>query len=338
MTPPSTRATERDDSSDIAEPLGRVRRGEPSADVEVTRAGHSMIIRRPKTPYRLRTRRGDLPSKQSGEWLLTRTDLLGAREPGDTMVTVRPPRANPGRAGALLVALALGAGSLVACTSDPGSSTAGSSVAGSPSAAGSSSRPATSPSASASSSTKGSPAPSSSTGPAAPSASPTGSLGPPLANPAPSRISKVLRNGKTPNPTVVAPASQFSQPVTYSDGVRLRVVKAAKDIEEGHGAGTFAGRELVVLDLEIVNGTPKGMTLDQVVVTAFYGKDRQLAPTVYAPNVSFKDFGGSLAAGKSAPARYAFAIPAHELGAVTLVIDFDGVHASTVFTGKVSVS
>lgn len=151
-------------------------------------------------------------------------------------------------------------------------------------------------------------------------------------------MSKVLRDGKTPTPTVVAPASKFSEPVTYSDGVTLSVRKAVKDVEEGHGAGTFAGRELVVLDLEFRNGTKAAMKLDQVILTAFYGKERQLAPTVYAPNVDFSDFGGTLAAGKSAQARYAFAIPSAQLGAVTLVIDFDGAHASTVFTGKVSVS
>jgi len=135
----------------------------------------------------------------------------------------------------------------------------------------------------------------------------------------------------------MAPASQFSKAVTYSDGVKLSVVKASKEIEQGHGAGTFAGRELVVLDLEFTNGTRSTMKLDEVVLTAFYGKDRQLAPAVYAPNVAARDFGGSLAPGKSARARYSFAIPSRELPSVTLVIDFDGVHASTVFTGKVSV-
>lgn len=241
----------------------------------------------------------------------------------------------PAPALAVVLAAACAIGGLTGCTSNANDKASGAS-----SQASSTPSSTTSSSASPSTSSSGAtlPQPASPSGSSTGSASPTSSPAPALPNPAPARVAKVLRNGKTPTPTVTATPQSFTAPVKYSDGIVLSVAKATKVIEEGHGAGTFAGRELLVVDLEFTNGTSKAVTLDQVVLTALYGKTRQLAPAVYPPNVQARDFGGKAAPGATTKARYSFAIPSNELGAVTLVIDFDGSHASTVFTGKVTAS
>lgn len=236
----------------------------------------------------------------------------------------------PARAFALGLAATCVIGGMSGCTSGSNDKASGASK--------SSSTPSFTNSPATSSSTRTLRQPASPSGSSTGSASPTASPAPALPNPAPARVAKVLRNGKTPTPTVTAAPQSFTAPVKYSDGIALSVARATKVTEEGHGAGTFAGRELLVVDLEFTNGTSKAVALDQVVLTAFYGKARQLAPAVYPPNVEVKDFGGNAGARASTKARYAFAIPSNELGAVTLVIDFDGSHASTVFTGKVTAS
>lgn len=256
------------------------------------------------------------------------------------MAPVRPSLwgSSPAPAIALVLAAACALGGLTGCSSsaDADASAKTPSSTTSPSTASSGATlPQPGPTASGKATSKGTPSASGSGGA---SASPTGSPAPALPNPAPARIDKVLRNGRAPVPTVTAAPQAFTAPVTYSDGIVLSVGKATKAIEEGHGAGTFAGRELLVVDLEFTNGTTKPVLLDQVVLTALYGKSRQLAPAVYPPNVAVKDFGGTVAPRATAKARYTFAIPSRELGAVTLVIDFDGAHASTVFTGKVTAS
>ncbi len=49
-----------------------------------------------------------------------------------------------------------------------------------------------------------------------------------------------------------------------------------------------------------------------------------------------QDFAGTLKPGTTAKARYAFAVPTSSRSKVTVVVDFDGVHTSAVFRGKLS--
>ncbi len=150
---------------------------------------------------------------------------------------------------------------------------------------------------------------------------------------APSVIAKVKRSGAPATPTVSAAPAAFDAAVAYPDGVRLTVGKVTSGVESGQGPGAFAGREFAVFEVRLENKTGKAIDLQQVVVTATYGAKNLVAERVYADDVDARDFGGTLAAGKTAGARYAFAVPKASLTKSRLVVDFDGVHTSAEFRG-----
>lgn len=161
-------------------------------------------------------------------------------------------------------------------------------------------------------------------------------MAPPLPNSAPTSIPKVTRPGDTAGTTETAPATGFGAPAAYPDGVKVSITKAEKAVETGTGPGQFNGRQLLVVDLQVTNGSASPIDLNQVVITTTYGQSRQVAAAVYPGNVSVQDFTGSVAAGATASARYAFAVPAADLGLVSMTVDFDASHASAIFTGSVS--
>lgn len=160
----------------------------------------------------------------------------------------------------------------------------------------------------------------------------------PLPNTVTGAPTKAPRPGQGSTPTVSASASGFSTPVDYGDKVTVSVTKATKQVEAGNGPGVFAGREFVVFDVELHNGTAQPIDLNSVVVTTYYGGTNQLAAPVYTPSAQTADFGGTVAPGDKASARFGFAVPSSELGNVTMVVDFDSAHSSATFTGSVPTS
>lgn len=181
---------------------------------------------------------------------------------------------------------------------------------------------------------------SSSDAPASPSATPSAtrstpapsSVGP-TPTPGPSVVGKVKRPGGPSTPTVSAAASDFVRTVAYPDGLVVDVSAVSSGVESGQGLGQFAGREFTVFSVRLTNGTKSRLDLQSVVVTTTYGAKNLVAERVYADDVDAKDFGGVLAAGKTADARYAFAVPKDALGDVRLVVDFDAAHTSAQFDG-----
>jgi hypothetical protein len=161
---------------------------------------------------------------------------------------------------------------------------------------------------------------------------------PPLPNTINAAPVKVLRPGQPDKPTVTADKVSFSAPAKYGDNTVLTITKASKQVETGNGPGVFAGREFVKFDLELTNGSGQPINLNSVVVTTYYGGSNQLAAPVYTPSAATVDFGGDLASGAKATASYGFAVPTSELGNVTMVVDFDGVHSSATFSGAVTSS
>jgi hypothetical protein len=121
--------------------------------------------------------------------------------------------------------------------------------------------------------------------------------------------------------------------VSYPDGVALTVDEVESGVESGQGPGVFAGREFTVFTVTLRNGTTSALGAQQVVVVSTYGPRHLVAERVYASDARAVDFGGSIGPGASATARYAFAVPAAELGDVRLVVDFDGIHTSAQFSG-----
>lgn len=164
-------------------------------------------------------------------------------------------------------------------------------------------------------------------------ATPT-TVSPPLPQPVKS-VAKVKRVGQPNTPSVSAPAAKFSAPVVYPDGVTLTITKADKGVEKGHGAGVMAGREYVRFTVKLTNSSAKPINLNQVVVTTTYGASSQLAAPVYTEGAGTYDFSGSVKPGASTTAIYAFAVPTKQLGRVTMVVDFDGLHTSATYRGAV---
>lgn len=159
-------------------------------------------------------------------------------------------------------------------------------------------------------------------------------VSPPLPQPMKS-VAKVKRVGQPNTPSVSAPGAKFSAPVTYPDGVQVTLTKAEKGVETGHGPGVMAGRQYVRFTVKLTNGSAKAVNLNQVVVTTTYGASAQLAAPVYTASAGTYDFSGTVKPGASATALYAFAVPVKQLGRVTMVVDFDGLHTSATYTGAV---
>jgi len=236
----------------------------------------------------------------------TRAAGAGARPSGGEAPRSRGARSwTRSRTGAIAIAL-LVAGGTAACSSSDGGGTTPAAASPTPSAS------SASPSAS-------------------PSPSPTG--GGPTPTPGPSVIPKVSRPGQPTKPTVSAGQATFEAPVSYPDGVTLKVDKVVPGVETGQGPGVFAGREFAVFTVTMHNGTKKPIDAQSVVVTSTYGKRGLVADRVYAADTDAVDFGGQIAPGADATARYAFAVPTKQLGDVRLVVDFDGTHTSAEFDG-----
>jgi hypothetical protein len=157
--------------------------------------------------------------------------------------------------------------------------------------------------------------------------------------PAPSggtAVPKVVRGTARPVPTVKAAAARIGGSVAYSDGVRLRVTKTTRGVENGKGPGVFPGRTYVLFDLELVNGARTDLRLDQVVVTALAGRPPVPVTSTYIASAKPSDFSGTVRPGASARARYAFAMNPGPKDPVTVVVDFDGIHTSATFSGPLT--
>jgi hypothetical protein len=172
--------------------------------------------------------------------------------------------------------------------------------------------------------------------PGTPTSSPTvpGTTAGPTVTPVPGAVPKVTRPGQPGRPTVGAAPGRFGGAVGYPDGVRLTVDRVLTGVETGKGPGAFAGREYATFTITLTNGSRATLDLQQVVVSAGYGSRNRPAVPVYAQGTGAVDFGGRLAPRARSSARYAFAVPAAELGRVRLVVDFDGIHTSAEFNGS----
>lgn len=147
-------------------------------------------------------------------------------------------------------------------------------------------------------------------------------------------VPKVIRSGEA-KPTITAKPAGTGGKVSYSDGVVLQIRDVSFGKETKAGPGMFPGRAYAILALEIKNGSERTLSLDTVVITVLDKRDKHVNP-VYVAEAKVSDFAGELAPGKTSKARYAFAVPASSRSKVTVVVDFDGVHTSGVFRGRLS--
>ncbi|AQP46314.1 hypothetical protein BW730_00730 [Tessaracoccus aquimaris] len=169
----------------------------------------------------------------------------------------------------------------------------------------------------------------------APSATGTPTAKPSPVTVDPTPLPKVLRSEGAPKPTTTAEPADTKAKVEYSDGVTLRITDVEFGEETKEGPGRFPGREYAILSLEINNLGKTAINLDTTVVTVLDKDGQQVAP-VYVEEAEVSDFSGPVAPGATAKARYAFAVPKESRSQVTVVVDFDSVHTSAVFSGELN--
>lgn len=143
----------------------------------------------------------------------------------------------------------------------------------------------------------------------------------------------VVRDGKTPHPTITAAPASFQKSVTYSTGVVLTITSIKQSKETGQGPGVFEGAPITQVTVKFTNGSKSTINLEQVVVQMTYGSPARVASPVY--NTSAVDFSGSVRPGASQTATYIFSIPSAGLKHSTMTVDFDGTYAAADFTGSV---
>ncbi len=177
--------------------------------------------------------------------------------------------------------------------------------------------------------------PTASSSPAPTAASPTEPSGTPTATSSDQPVPKVGRSGAPATPTVSAKPAKVDGTVRYPDGVSLRVVSVDFAKETKKGPGSFPGRQYAVLTLQMNNKSDRDLSMETVVITVLDKNGEAVAP-VYVEEAEVADFSGTLKQGKKASARYAFAVPKSSRSKVTVVVDFDGVHTSAVFRGKLT--
>jgi hypothetical protein len=150
---------------------------------------------------------------------------------------------------------------------------------------------------------------------------------------APTSYQPVVRDGKTPHPSISAAPATFTQPVRYSDGVRLVVTAIHEGEVSGQGPGVISG-PMTTFDLRFVNGSDRAISLDSVVPTVEFGTPARIARPVYDDQT--QDFGTTVKPGGRTTATYAFSIPVGQLSDVTVHLDFDGRHYASTFHGSVA--
>lgn len=170
---------------------------------------------------------------------------------------------------------------------------------------------------------------------ATPSAGPSGAPSP--AEPEPTSadrpVPKVERSAATGRPTVSAEPTSVDGEVRYPDGVSLEVEDVKFGREKREGPGSFPGRDYAVLTLSIANKSSRALSMATVVVTVL-DEEGAPVPPVSTDEVDVEDFSGTVDEGETTRAKYAFAVPRSSRSRVTVVVDFDGVHTSAVFRGK----
>jgi hypothetical protein len=139
----------------------------------------------------------------------------------------------------------------------------------------------------------------------------------------PGEKAKALREGAT---TVT-----FSTAASYPDGISITTAKFARGTVSSRGTGVITGAPYLVLKLTLANGSHSTIDVSEVVVTLKYGPKSDAAAPLY-DDVAASDFSGSLPAGQSQTATYAFQLP-KEINSADLYVDINGSLLPAHFAG-----
>lgn len=123
----------------------------------------------------------------------------------------------------------------------------------------------------------------------------------------------------------------LTKPVTYDDKVSVAISKIRYVKNKDIGPGSISGKVLTIFTLKFSNGSSKPLDLNKVQVTAVYGPKKTVAQhTSYA---NLNDFYGTVPAGGTKSASYAFDLPSSGYKSVKVGVKFDSQHKTALFAG-----
>jgi hypothetical protein len=154
----------------------------------------------------------------------------------------------------------------------------------------------------------------------------------PSSSAAPSTVPQTVLAAVPGKPQALTPVG-LDQPAHYSDGVSARLVDIKAITGAAHGVGETSGPALALV-VELTNTTGRPVALDTVAVNVYTGTDG--APAARLQGDSGAPFTGSLAAGKSARAVYAFSVPENRRDLVTVTVGVTPASGTAVFSGSVA--
>jgi hypothetical protein len=140
----------------------------------------------------------------------------------------------------------------------------------------------------------------------------------------------------TPTPERVAPLFlPFGQTWPYADGLTVAVIPKGVAKATAYAAGAEAsGGEMYLFEVQIINGTKAAFNpiLTQASVT--YGAGGlQAGRVIDTANNLENSFEGMILPGQQQAVVEAYAVPAAEIGSVTMTFTPDLSHAPAIFSG-----
>jgi hypothetical protein len=134
-----------------------------------------------------------------------------------------------------------------------------------------------------------------------------------------------------PGSTTLKSSGGLRKPVTYDDKVSVAISGIRYVKNKDLGPGELTGKVLTIFTLKFANGSGKPLDLNKVQVTAVYGAKKTRAQhTSYA---NLNDFYGTVPAGGTRSASYAFDLPSSGYKSVMVGVKFDAQHKTALFAG-----
>ncbi|MBO2460089.1 hypothetical protein [Actinomadura violacea] len=134
-----------------------------------------------------------------------------------------------------------------------------------------------------------------------------------------------------PGSAALKSSGGLRKPFTYDDKVTVAISGIRYVKNKDQGPGELTGKVLTIFTLKFTNGSGKPLDLNKVQVTAVYGAKKTRAQhTSYA---NLNDFYGTVPAGGSKAASYAFDLPSTGYKSVMVGVKFDAQHKTALFAG-----
>lgn len=163
---------------------------------------------------------------------------------------------------------------------------------------------------------------------------------------APANPSQPARSTAPPSPTSSSSAAGSSadegpvkigvkEYVAYKSGLEIRVPRLATFRISDTAAGGQPGQRGVVATVSIKNGSSERVDLDSVIVNARAGSEGEQAEAVYDSARGLgSGFQGTLAPGRTATAKYGFAVDPEDLDDIQIEVQLDYDRDPALFEGS----